>query len=204
MKHYIKFLLFFLIFISSNLSLFAQDSNNNLHDSLRKELETVYLADQQPRRSVNQIVKKYGFDSPQLDSLNRLIHQTDSLNLLKVQKIINTHGWLGKSEVGEIGNQTLLLIIQHSDLTVQEKYLPLLKKSVEKEESNGSDLALFEDKILVSQGKKQLYGSQVKRNPQTNQYELYPIEDEKNVDKRRKKMGLEPLAEFLKGFGITY
>lgn len=180
---------------------FAQ---NALNDSLRKELEQIYLADQQPRRSVNQIIQKYGFDSPQLDSLNRLIRLTDSLNQLKVQKTIDLYGWLGKSEVGDMANQTLFLIVQHSDMTIQEKYLPLLRKSVSKEESNAYDLALLEDRILMSQGKKQLYGSQVRRNPQTNQYEVYPIEDEKNVDKRRKKMGLEPLSAYLKGFGITY
>jgi hypothetical protein len=196
-----KVLLFFVIIALTPLVTHAQSSAN---DSLKKELEQIYLADQQPRRSVNQIIKKYGFDSPQLDSLNRLILHSDSLNLIKVQKMIDSYGWLGKSEVGETGNQTLFLIIQHSDLTIQEKYLPLLKKSVAKEESNAYDLALLEDRILVAQGKKQLYGSQVKRNPQTNQYEVLPIEDEKNVDKRRKKMGLEPLAEYLKGFGITY
>lgn len=201
-----KFLIFFILIIVSNFALFTEDTfaQNVVNDSLRKELEKIYLADQQPRRSVNQLIKQYGFDSPQLDSLNRLIHTTDSLHLIKVQKIINTYGWLGKSEIGETGNQTLFLIIQRSDLTIQEKYLPLLRKSVAKEESNGYDLALLEDKILVSQGKKQLYGSQVRRNPQTNQYEVYPIEDEKNVDKRRKKMGLEPLIEYLKGFGIDY
>ncbi len=182
----------------------ASFAQNLLYDSLRKELEKVYITDQEPRRSVNQIIQKYGFDSAPLDSLNRLIHRTDSLNQLKVQKIIDLYGWLGKSEVGDMANQTLFLIIQHSDIAVQEKYLPMLRKSVSKEESNAYDLALMEDRILMSQGKKQLYGSQVRRNAQSKQYEVYPIEDEKNVDKRRKKMGLEPLADYLKGFGIVY
>jgi hypothetical protein len=35
--------------------------------------------------------------------------------------------------------------------------------------------------------------------------ELYPIEDEANVDARRDAAGLEPLAEYLKRvFGIDY
>lgn len=194
-------LLILAIISLSYVSSFAQTS---LNDSLRKELEQIYVADQEPRRAVNQIIKQYGIDSPQLDSLGQFIRKTDSLNQAKVEQIIQKYGWLGKSEVGDMANQTLFLIIQHTDMAVQEKYLPMLRKSVNDGESNAYDLALMEDKVLISQGKKQLYGTQVKRNPQTKQYEVFPIEDEKNIDKRRKKMGLESLAEYLQGFGITY
>ncbi|MCU0390905.1 MAG: hypothetical protein MUE81_07290 [Thermoflexibacter sp.] len=197
-----RYIFFFLLY-SFTFSVFAQEATP-INDSLKRELEIIYLADQAPRRVVNQIVQKYGFDSPQLDSLNRLIRQTDSLNQVKVMSIIDRYGWLGKSQVGDLGNQTLFLVIQHAALTIQERYLPLLKNSVNIDESNAYDLVLMEDRILVSQGKKQLYGSQVRRNPQTNLYEVLPIEDEKNVDKRRKKIGLESLAEYLKGFGIDY
>ena len=31
---------------------------------------------------------------------------------------------------------------------------------------------------------------------------LWPIEDEEHVDERRAEVGLEPLAEYLKRFGI--
>jgi hypothetical protein len=35
--------------------------------------------------------------------------------------------------------------------------------------------------------------------------ELYPIDDEENVNARRAEVGLEPLAEYLKrAFGIDY
>ena len=34
--------------------------------------------------------------------------------------------------------------------------------------------------------------------------ELWPIEDEENVDARRASVGLEPLAEYLKRFGLEY
>lgn len=194
-------LLILVMLVFSQAYSFAQTTPN---DSLRRELEEIYAADQQPRRAVSQIIKQYGIDSPQLDSLGQAIRKVDSLNQIKVEKMIDLYGWLGKSEVGDMANQTLFLVIQHSDMAVQEKYLPLLRKSVNSLESNAYDLALMEDRVLVSQGKKQLYGSQVRRNPQTNQYEVLPIEDEKNIDKRRKKMGMESLSEYLKGFGITY
>jgi hypothetical protein len=40
-------------------------------------------------------------------------------------------------------------------------------------------------------------------NPQARSY-VYPIEDPINVDERRSKVGLEPLVEYLKGWGIDW
>jgi hypothetical protein len=53
------------------------------------------------------------------------------------------------------------------------------------------------------EGKKQIYGSQLQTNAQ-GQLEFYPIEDEANMDKRRQSVGLEPLAEYAKHFGLEY
>jgi len=63
----------------------------------------------------------------------------------------------------------------------------------------------LEDRILTREGKKQVYGTQLRLNQTTQRMELYPIEDEENVDSRRAVVGLEPLALYLKrGFGIDY
>jgi hypothetical protein len=45
--------------------------------------------------------------------------------------------------------------------------------------------------------------SQLQTNAQ-GQLEFYPIEDEANMDKRRQSVGLEPLAEYAKHFGLEY
>jgi transposase len=49
-----------------------------------------------------------------------------------------------------------------------------------------------------------LYGSQLFEVQGGDGMRLEPIEDEANVDERRAKMGLGPLAEYLKRFGIEY
>ncbi len=38
----------------------------------------------------------------------------------------------------------------------------------------------------------------------TGKNEFFPIEDEANVNKRRAAVGLEPLEEYAKHFGIDY
>jgi hypothetical protein len=110
---------------------------------------------------------------------------------------------LGKGVVGSQGNQTIFLVIQHADLATQEKYLPLMAQSVAEGESSPSALALLQDRILMRQGKKQIYGSQVVFNAQGTK-EFYPIEDEAHVNARREKVGLEPIEVYAKHFGIDY
>lgn len=128
----------------------------------------------------------------------------DSTNLVQIEPLIAKYGWPGKSFVGASGNATVFLVIQHADLKTQEKYLPLLEQSVADSQSMPYDLAMLKDRILMRQGKKQLYGSQIVRDSSTGGWKFYPIEDEKNVNARRRLMGLEPIEEYARYFGIVY
>jgi hypothetical protein len=58
-------------------------------------------------------------------------------------------------------------------------------------------LAFLEDRILVAEGKKQVYGTQLQWTAATGQLELAPIEDEGNVEAGRAELGLGPLAEYV-------
>jgi hypothetical protein len=131
------------------------------------------------------------------------MHFIDSTNLVLVDSLISRYGWMGRSFVGDRGNSALFFVVQHADLETQLKYVPLLEQSVKEGESRPSNLALMQDRILMRQGKKQIYGSQVVFNASGGQ-EFYPIEDEKNVNVRRAKMGMQPLEEYAKLFGIVY
>ncbi len=152
------------------------------------ELEAIYDRDQKTRS---------GRDSA------AFIAYIDSCNLAQVKHLIDRYGWLGKSIVGARGNQALFLVIQHADLAIQEQYFPLLRQSVEAGESRPGHLALLNDRILMRQGKPQIYGSQVVFDDK-GQAVFYPIEDEPNVNARRAAMGLEPIEQYAKHFGIEY
>jgi hypothetical protein len=128
----------------------------------------------------------------------------DSCNQTQVEALIAQYGWPGKSFVGAMGNNAVFLVIQHAELPVQEKYLPLLEKSVADSESRLCDLALLQDRVLMRENKKQIYGSQIVRDDATGGWKFYPIEDEKNVNIRRAKAGLQPIEEYAKYFGIEY
>ena len=131
--------------------------------------------------------------------------EIDARNMARLEDVIKQHGWPGKSLVGKEASQAAFLILQHTDLTRQRKYLPLLKKAARKGDARPADVAMLEDRILVGRGKKQIYGTQVRSGPETGgKLVLAPIEDEKHVDKRRASVGLMPLKDYLKHFGIEY
>ena len=52
--------------------------------------------------------------------------------------------------------------------------------------------------MLISLGKKQLYGTQVHVDPKTNKATPFAIEDSTYFDARRKAVGMMPLAAYLK------
>lgn len=183
----LKCILFFNVVLFFNATLFAQTPIDTI--AIKNELSEIYDKDQSTRTSPD---------------LRKYLSVFDSTNLVQVDSLITKYGWPGKSFVGAKGNNTVFLVIQHADLATQEKYFPMMQKSVEENESRACDLALLQDRILMRQGKKQIYGSQISFNKQTKAQEIWPIEDEKNVNVRREKAGLPTMEVYAKFFGIEY
>jgi len=150
------------------------------------------------------IWKTYGFSSSEMKDLQYKMRKQDRTNLSYVKKTLDKNNWIGYNIIGYKANQTLFLVIQHADSTTQEKYLPMLRQAVIEKKAFAHDLALLEDRVLLKRGLKQLYGSQIKCDSTGKNCWILPIEDEKNVDKRRKEMGLPPLAEYVKSWNIIY
>ena len=167
-------------------------------------LDTIHQEDQKYREGLDTIYKKYGWDSKETKDVWKIINEKDSINLIKVEKILAEYGWLGADIVGKQGNKTLFLVIQHANLQTQIKYLPMFREAVKNGKAEGGSLATMEDRVLISQGEKQIYGSQLAGDYKTKLYVLSPMIDPDNVDKRRAEVGLEPIAEYLKIFDVTW
>jgi hypothetical protein len=191
---------------------FAQssDSTPTLNKALQKELVKMGEDDQKYRAEWQARMTKMPASSrtdPSNDSLALMKKQEeiDKKNLRRLNEIIKQHGWPGRSLVGERASQAAFLILQHADLSHQQRYLPMLKEAASRGEARPSDVAMLEDRVLVGEGKEQIYGTQLHFGPETEgRWELYPILDEEKVDERRAAVGLPPLAEYLKIFGVEY
>lgn len=126
------------------------------------------------------------------------LEKIDRDNTAFMKSTIEKYGWPGKSMVGEEAAQASWLLVQHADLDpeFQAKCLELIKMAFEDDEVTGQQVAYLTDRVLIKQGKKQLYGTQfagIGGNVSPS-----PIEDEANLDRRRAEMGLGPFAEYEK------
>ena len=145
-------------------------------------------------RDRDQIARYDALNHPDDKNLEEVIRKVDKENLERIDAIIQKHGWPGTSLVGEKGSGSAWTVIQHADLATQKAYLPVMVKAADAGELSWALLATTIDRIQVREGKPQTYGTQFH---QVNG-ELVPerIEDETHVDERRKKVGLQPLAEY--------
>lgn len=171
---------------------------------LKKELIAIWEEDQAIRNKYNQARKKYGEGSPNLTEILKIMRSKDSIHLVRVTSILDEKGWIGIDKIGTQANQTLFLIIQHSNLKTQQKYLPMMREAVKEGKTKNSWLALLEDRVALGEGRKQIYGSHVFWCADKQKNYVAPLDDPANVDGRRKSVGLEPLEKYLKYWKISW
>lgn len=176
----------------------------NIDKPLRAELNIIFDNDQKYRNQEDEIKKTYGRDSKQLEDLWAIIKQKDAENQVRVSAILDQRGWLGPDIVGREGSTALFLVIQHSNLKMFQKYLPMMRAAVKDGKARAGQLALLEDRTALSEGRHQTYGSQFTFNPKTGKYVVAPLEDPDNLDARRAAVGLPPEADYVKFLGLVW
>ena len=138
------------------------------------------------------------------DNHNDYDPKVDRQNLIKVVSLIENCGMPTTKEVSKKQMSAVWLVFQHADNTNRKKYFPLLKKSAKSGDLNKSHIALMEDRILMMDGKPQIYGSQITENRETKEWELYELDKPEFVDKRRAEVGLGTLKEYVKNWNIEF
>ena len=167
-------------------------------------LDKIYFDDQSTRSQIRAKEKKYGRDSKEMRAFWQTILKKDSINLIKVSKILDSQGWPSKKKIGTRGASTLFLVIQHANQDTKLKYLSMITKAVEKDELPKRQYAMFYDRLLLGQGKRQVYGTQLAMSKESKKPYVLPLEDVRNVDKRRANMGLNSMQENLNRWDLTW
>ncbi len=162
---------------------------------LRKELLERVDKDQAIRKEIIQsgVIKP---DKVLLDRMKTI----DEQNTLRIKEVVRKTGWPSTAQVGVDGANAAFLLVQHSDLKTQKEMLPLLEKAFRNGDVPGQNYALLVDRVLVGEGKPQVYGTQSLPFDQWVDQEpvLAPIEDEQNANQRRQSVGLPTLDEYRK------
>lgn len=161
-------------------------------------LDTINSNEQEPIRTRDALMEKYGVDSGEAQEYQEIYTRNHIINEKKVTEILDEYGWLGSDIIGDRGNTTLYLVVQHSDFETRTKYLPMLRKAVKTGNTPPRYLVNIEDRTATDLGKMQVYGEQMKYYPETKSFNIWPVYDPTNIDKRRAEIGLIPIAEHLK------
>jgi len=161
-------------------------------------LDTIWHEEQEPIRTRDSMIKKYGVHSEQANKYQKIYKQNHLVNEKKVRMLLDTYGWPDREISGDSGNWTICNIIQHSDNEIRLKYLSMMKQAVKDKKLEPNFLVRAEDRIATERGDLQIYGGQMKYYPETKTFNVWPVYDPKNVNKRRAEIGLEPIAPYLK------
>ncbi len=117
-------------------------------------------------------------------------------NARELERIVEQHGWPGIALVGEEGAEAAWLVAQHaiSLPRFQRRCLGLLRDAVRRADAPPRHEAYLTDRIRFNERRAQVYGT-VFDWDETGELSPWPIEGAGEVDQRRARAGLPPLAE---------
>ncbi|MCW5518164.1 DUF6624 domain-containing protein [Muriicola sp. Z0-33] len=167
-------------------------------ENLIAVLDTIWQREQLPIRARDSLIKLYGTESELVKEQQSIYKNNHIINERKVKNILDSYGWPTKEMSGEQGNWTICNVIQHSDNEVRIHYLPMMRQAVKDKKLEPRFLVRAEDRIATERGDLQIYGGQMKYYPETKSFNVWPVLDPKNIDKRRAEIGLDSIAIFLK------
>ena len=186
MQKYSRVLLFFIVIALSSCNQY------------NRILEEVYDNDQAAREWTKGMSS---LTADEIEAYATEMERVDSLNQAIVFEILDKDGW--PSNLSNKANQAIWIVIDHSNLAFQRKYLYLVKEKAEECILEKADYAILNDRVLMGEGKPQIYGTQIKMNATivddeiTMQFFLWPVENPIVLDSLRNTMGLSPIKEYL-------
>ena len=185
-------LLFSLILISMFfLTIDAQVSNEKLRDELLKMRDVDQkVREDCPKRSADEQIKCYA----------EISEKVDKPNTKRLNEIYEESGFPTFKAVGKEGVEAFMLILQHTpDEALRQKMLKPIEKAFKRKEISANEYTNYVDRLLVHQGKPQIYGSNF--DLKDGKLVMSKVKDRKNLAKIRRKAGLptiEKYAEMLK------
>ena len=121
-------------------------------------------------------------------------NELNKKNFSRLENIIATHGWPGRSLVGVEGTDAALIVFSHATIDQQKALLPMLREAAANGQMSASQLARREDSILVSDGDSQIYGTFFVSDSDGHPV-LAPVRDPANLEERRRSVGLPSMEE---------
>lgn len=160
--------------------------------ALRHNLLLMRLHDQEARAYLRSTGGPIDPTTPQ----GARVVAVDAAHLKRLKQIVAQDGLPTAQMVGLDGVDAALTLTVHAaaDPDFQERVLTLAIARVRSGEVRAEQFATLTDDVLRGQGKKQRYGTEF--DWRDGKLKPYPIEDEANVDARRRELGMGTLANY--------
>lgn len=142
------------------------------------------------------------FDDGQRDAITQVVGnqmgEVDQKHTEELQAFVGKHGWPKTSVYGQVAAQNAWLIAQHADQSPDFQQEALAEMKALGPEVQARHVAYLADRVATKTG-KQLYGTQGKCVGK-GKWEPNPVQDPKDLDKRRANIGLESMEEYKERF----
>lgn len=178
--------LFALLFCFAILPVFrsvGQTSGSN--QKLSSVIDSLYAADQSTAKI------------RPADSAAAAFQRVIRRNFPPVRRILDTYGYPNYTLVGQESSDHYFTLVQHSDFNqeFQQRVLKIMRRDVGNKKASGKQYAFLTDRIAVTKGEPQVYGTQVLMSGNSK---VKPCITPDKLNKRRKAVGLEPIEDYLK------
>lgn len=163
--------------------------------NMRKQLMWMKMEDEYSDVMAIHKVRYGGYKDISMDQMKVNRTKIYVNNFIQLLGFINEHGWPGISLVGEDGAEAAWVIAQHGNnlASKQAEILPYLEEATKNGEASPSQYAHLYDRVMANSNKPQRYGTLRWQNPNSNIWELYPLEDSTKIAEFRRVAGLPPI-----------
>ncbi len=115
--------------------------------------------------------------------------------------LVPPEGWFRESIYGEAAAGAAFLIVQHSNVDLWRRFVPVLEPLVATGEVDGQRYGLMYDRLAINEDRPQRYGTQMTCKEGRWAIDYDNLEDPANADARREAMGfMQTLAEYERNF----
>jgi hypothetical protein len=122
----------------------------------------------------------------------------DKANQAALLEMLPPEGWFLKSRYGEQAAKAAFLIVQHSEMALLPRFVPVLEPLAARGEVDPKSFAMMYDRLAANEHRPLRYGTQFKC--EGGRFIELALEDPANLDVRRAAVGLNHYAEQAKGY----
>jgi len=173
---------------------------------LSKQINEMWKNQQTLRNQKSEIRLSYGMDSRQMEENLRKTEEVDYKSYQLVKAIIKRNGYPTYKMIGQESAHNFFNMVQHCDhdQDLQYQILREMDIAVANHQASRKDYAYLTDRVLVNQGEKQIYGTQIEYDHDKKVYQAYSVENPTEVNKKRKTMGLPPMENYVSDMNKNY